>query len=73
MTEAELYKKLGRIIKEKDTWEENIPFVSSLLSHESVKIRAKALWMMGEMGLGKHCNKHPGYLCGSHGSICETS
>ena len=51
MAEAELYKELGRITKEKDTWEENIPFVSSLLSHESVKIRAKALWMMGEMGL----------------------
>ena len=51
LTEAELYKELGRITKEGDTWEENIPYVSSLLTHESVKIRAKVLWMLGEMGL----------------------
>ncbi len=51
LTEAELYKELGRITKEEDTWEENLPYVSSLLTHASVKIRAKALWMLGEMGL----------------------
>jgi len=51
LIEAELYKELGRITKDADTWEENLPYVSSLLTHESVKIRAKVLWMMGEMGL----------------------
>lgn len=51
MSESELYKELGILTKDKDRWEENIPYVSTLLTHESVKIRAKALWMLGEMGL----------------------
>ena len=51
MTESELYIELGILTKEKDRWEESIPYVSSLLTHESVKIRAKALWLLGEMGL----------------------
>ena len=51
MTEQELYKELGTLTKEKDRWEESIPYVSSLLDHESLKIRAKALWLLGEMGL----------------------
>ena len=51
MTEAELYKELGALTKEKDRWAERIPYVSSLLTHESVKIQAKALWLLGEMGL----------------------
>ena len=51
MTEAELYKELGILIKDKDRWKESIPYVSSLLTHDSVKIQAKALWLLGEMGL----------------------
>ena len=51
MNETELYKELGELTKNKDKWEENIPDVSSLLSHESEKIKAKALWLLGEMGL----------------------
>lgn len=51
MTETELYKELGALTKDKDRWEESIPYVSSLLAHESVKIQAKALWLLGEMGL----------------------
>lgn len=51
LNESELYKELGRITKEEETWEESIPYVSSLLTHKSVKIQAKALWMLGEMGL----------------------
>lgn len=51
MSESELYKELRILTKDKDKWEENIPYVSTLLTHESVKIRAKALWMLGEMGL----------------------
>jgi len=53
--ETELYKELGELTKDKGAWEENIPYVSSLLSLESVKIQAKALWLLGEMGLA-----HPG-------------
>ncbi len=51
MTEADLYNELGALTKDKDRWQESIPYVSSLLTHDSVKIQAKALWLLGEMGL----------------------
>ena len=51
MTESELYRQLGTLTKNQAEWEASIPFVSSLLSFESVKIQAKALWLLGEMGL----------------------
>lgn len=51
MTDSGLYKNLGALTKSKDLWEENIPYVASLLSSESTKIKAKALWLLGEMGL----------------------
>lgn len=51
MDESELYKELGKLTKDKSIWEENAPYVSSLLYHDSVKIQAKALWLIGEMGL----------------------
>ena len=40
MTETELYKSLGALTKNKEVWEENIPYVESLLSSESVKYSA---------------------------------
>ena len=51
MDESELYQSLGALTKDKSKWEEKIPCVSSLLGHESVRIQAKALWLLGEMGL----------------------
>ena len=51
MKESELYKELGALTKDKSKWEENIPYVATLLGNESVKIKAKALWLLGEMGL----------------------
>ena len=51
MNESELYKELVALTKEKGRWKESIPYVSSLLTHESIKIQAKALWLLGEMGL----------------------
>ena len=54
MTESELYRELGALTKAPERWKAGIPRVASLLSGESVKIRAKALWLLGEMGL-----KHP--------------
>lgn len=51
LTESTLYKELGVLTKNKDKWEENIPYVASLLAYKSVKIKAKALWLLGEMGL----------------------
>lgn len=51
LTESELCKNLGILTDDKDKWEDSIPYVASLLDHESVKIQAKALWLLGEMGL----------------------
>lgn len=51
MTEVELYKKLGLLTKNKDEWESSISDVAALLEHDSSKIQAKALWLLGEMGL----------------------
>ena len=51
MTESELYKELGILTKHRELWEENIPHVLSLLDSDSVKIQAKSLWLLGEMGL----------------------
>ena len=51
MNESDLYKELGELTKDKGRWKERIPYVSSLLTHDSVKIQAKALWLLGEMGL----------------------
>jgi hypothetical protein len=51
LNESKLYKELGLLTKDKGRWKENIPYVSSLLSNKSIKIQAKALWLLVEMGL----------------------
>jgi len=54
VTESDLYKELGALTRDRAQWEAAIPRVASLLAGESLKIRAKTLWLLGEMGL-----KHP--------------
>ena len=49
--ETELYKKLGELTKNKAAWENSISDVAALLEYDSTKIQAKALWLLGEMGL----------------------
>ena len=51
LNDAELYEELGKLTKNPTERKENIPFLSGLLSHGSVKIQAKALWLPGEAGL----------------------
>ena len=51
MNESELYKELGILTKDRSQWEEKISYISLLLNVGSVKIKAKALWLLGEMGL----------------------
>lgn len=51
MNVSELYKELGELTKDRERWEESIPYVASLLALDSVKIKAKSLWLLGEMGL----------------------
>ena len=60
MKESDIYKELGALTRNREQWEEQIPRVASLLADESVKIQAKALWLLGEMGL-----KHPASI-GEH-------
>lgn len=51
MNMEELYQKLNHIRNNKELWESSIDDVGSLLENPSLKIKAKALWMLGEMGL----------------------
>ncbi len=39
--DSALYKELSLLTKSKERWEENIPYVTSLLNSESTKIKAK--------------------------------
>ena len=54
MTESEIYRELGALTRDRERWKAQIPRVASLQASESVRITAKALWLLGEMGL-----KHP--------------
>ena len=51
MNDKELYRELGALTKKKDEWRESIARVGSLLENQSSKITAKALWLLGEMGM----------------------
>ncbi len=51
LNESDLYKSLGSLTNNRDAWKESIPFVSSLLGHGSEKIKGKALWLLGEIGM----------------------
>lgn len=66
--EKELYNKLTSLTKNKELWKENIDYVGDLLTNSSLKIIAKVLWMLGEMGLQypneikKYVNKIASFL-----------
>jgi hypothetical protein len=57
MNDKELYRELSALTKKKEDWRGKIPYVGSLLNvganndSPSPKITAKALWLLGEMGL----------------------
>jgi len=51
MTDSALYRELGALTRDRGRWEAAIPYVASLLPSGSTRIRAKALWLLGEMGL----------------------
>lgn len=53
--DEKILKELRKITKDKDCWKQRISYVASLLNeNHSIEIKAKALWILGEMGL-----KHP--------------
>ncbi len=49
--DEKLYRELGQLTKDKTIWKQNIPYVASLLENQSPNITAKAMWLLGEMGL----------------------
>lgn len=51
LMDERLYRELGQLTKDKTIWKQNIPYVASLLKNQSPKITAKAMWLLGEMGL----------------------
>ncbi len=51
LNDKELYRELGSLTKRKEDWKAKIAYVGSLLENHSPKIAAKALWLLGEMGL----------------------
>lgn len=57
MSENEVYQNLVILSKNKPDWSSNIPIVFDLLGYPSVKTKAKAIWMLGDMGY-----KHPAII-----------
>ena len=51
MSEAEILTELRQITVQKEGWIDSVPRVGGLLRHDSIKVRAKALWLLGEIGL----------------------
>lgn len=57
LNDKELYRELGALTKRKEDWRASIAYVGSLLDvgtnndSPSPQITAKALWLLGEMGL----------------------
>lgn len=77
--EKELYNKLTSLTKNKELWKENIDYVGDLLTNSSLKIIAKVLWMLGEMGLQypneikKYVNKIASFLESTDNLLRERS
>lgn len=51
MNDKETYRELSVLTKRKNEWRGNVVYVASLLENQSPRITAKALWLLGEMGL----------------------
>ena len=51
LIDEKLYHELGQLTNDKTLWKQNIPYAASLLEKQSPKITAKAMWLLGEMGL----------------------
>ena len=75
-----ILKKLREITKDKDHWSESIAYVGEKLDEEySVEVRAKALWLLGEMGLNYPMQVNPylediaDYMDDNHPKLRERS
>ena len=75
-----ILKKLREITKDKDHWSESIAYVGEKLDEKySVEVRAKALWLLGEMGLNYPMQVNPylediaDYMDDNHPKLRERS
>ncbi len=80
MADIEILNELRKIQKDKNNWKNNIEYVAAKLNKSySVEIKAKALWMMGEMGLAhpdevkKHVDEIAEYIENEHPKLRERS
>ena len=49
--DKEILKELREISKNKEEWKSNIDYLASILNENtSIEVKAKALWLLGEMG-----------------------
>ena len=78
--EKEILKELREIQKSNEDWEDNIDNVAEKLNENySVNVKAKALWILGEMGLRypqqveTHIEQIAGYLEDNHPKLRERS
>ena len=71
------YRQLSDIFKSKSLWCDNICFVGDSLSSNSVRIKAKSIWILGEMGLcyckeiAKYIDSIAGYMRASEPLLRE--
>lgn len=68
MTEREVLSQLSALNKEKGAWPSRVSDVADALEHPSGKVKAKALWLLGEMGL-LHPEKIEPHIAGIAGYL----
>lgn len=78
--EKEMLKKLRQMQKSRESWKDSIDRVAEMLDESySVNVKAKALWVLGEMGLRypqeaeAHVEVIAGYLDSDHPKLRERS
>lgn len=79
MDEKAILDELRQLTKDKDSWKTNIVHVAAYLNHDSIAVRAKVLWLLGEMGLKYpdeiegHIENIAGYLENDNSKLRERS
>lgn len=80
LTDEDMLDELRNIQKNKDNWKNSIDSVADILNEDySVKVKAKALWVIGEMGLvypeevKVHVDAIAGYIENEHPKLRERS
>ena len=79
-SDQNILDELRKIQKDKNNWKDNINNVAVFLNESySVEVKAKALWIMGEMGLAypeevkEHIDEIAGYMENEHPKLRERS